>query len=558
MSKILIPELEASEVKPHPNAFPYRAWAIMVTGDPKIFRDVLERALEEAPKYLINRIEFHDFVYPSPSPEGFVENVVRYEHFERMRGLTSLRFDSFSVWLQENKPPVDLAILEQNAEHFRAAARLVKAAGLKLNVWFHSFREIPMELMEAYPELLDPDSDFLFQASEWILDEFLRKVPEVDAITLTSLAETRSLAELNGSSSAAERIERFYRIAHKVCQRHGRELILRDFGGGDEFWAVAARLPEDIRFMTKWMPTDWERVHHPISGGLHLAKGKRFVVEWDLRGEYLGQGFVPYVNPKHFWIALQNVKHFEPEGCVGRIHWTDWKGKQHEWSHLFDSANGLNAHIYNLGMALADRTPAREIPPCLHADLLPYSWIRDWMLREYGEMAWPALYEVFKQTPRLVEQIYVCADRYQSDHSFPFFFRSSLNLENMRLILHEAGREYIGYSAAQAAASAGELKKMVQQIEIQSPEKKTQLLRSFDIMETLARLQQTWLSAYADLVLWSDGGRKPASLGFEIRDAAVASTSQTADALGGGFALMIKERLEEAIPKLDEWLSAEN
>lgn len=540
----------------HPNAFPYRAWSVMVTNDPEVFTEVVRRAVTEAPKYHVNRIEFHDFVYGAPSPEGFVENVVRYEKFARVKGFKSLNFKSFSVWLKEDKPPVDLETMDRNVAHFREAAKLVKDAGLKLNIWFHSFREFPQELEECYPEVINPDSDFLFEAMEMILDEFFEKIPEVDAITLTSLAETRSLAEMEGSSSPTERMRRFYSSAYAACKRHGRELILRDFGGGDDFWKVAAALPEDIVFMTKWMPTDWERVHHPMSRRLNLTNGTRFVVEWDLRGEYLGQGFYPYVNPKHFWTALTNVKLFEPEGCVARIHWTDWRGKQHEWSTVFDSANGLNAHVFSQGMASTDRLAAREMPPCTHADLLPYSWIESWIKENYGDRAWPALYEIFKETPVLVEQINICADRFHSNHSFPFVAPFPLHLENVRQMLKEAGREYIDISKRHVVLRARELKQKVAEIDIRPEEKKQELLRSFDTMATFAEIMRIWLLAHADLIALENELTGQTERALELVRLATVETRTVAASLGGGYEQMILERLDRDEIQLISWIKS--
>ncbi|MDP2990926.1 MAG: hypothetical protein Q8O57_10230, partial [Kiritimatiellota bacterium] len=70
----------------HPDALPYRAWAVMVTHDPGIFSQVVARAVAQAKRYHINRIEFHDFLYEFPAPEGFVDNVVRFDNFPELRG----------------------------------------------------------------------------------------------------------------------------------------------------------------------------------------------------------------------------------------------------------------------------------------------------------------------------------------------------------------------------------------------------------------------------------------------------------------------------------------
>jgi len=538
----------------HEDAFPYRAWAVMITKDPVIFREVVERAVREAPRYHINRIEFHDFVYPPPAPEGFVENVVRYEKFDRLKGVNEWNFESDSVWLKESKTAVTNGQMDTNAAHFREAARLVKDAGLKLNVWYHSLRELPKELVKAYPEILDPDSDFLFEAFEKVLDEFLEKAPEVDAVTLTSLAETRSFTELEGASSQIERMERFYRTAHAVCKRHGRELILRDFGGGDDFWEVAERLPEDIVFMTKWMPSDWERVHLPLNRKLNFARKHRHVLEWDLRGEYLGQGFYPYVNPKHFWINLLNAKLFEPEGCVGRIHWTDWRGKQQEWTSLFDAPNGLNAHVFSRALCENGRHRDPEILPGVQGELLPYHWIREWIVETYGPDAWPDLYEVFKETPRLVEAMTICADRYHSSHSFIYCLPHPLHIANVKAMLGEAGRDYIRSGKQWVRRRAEALREIVAAIPIEPVERKEEVLRSFDILAVFARLHELWLLQIADLIEWKENGAENPEVILRGVDATIAETRTIIDDLGGGMAKMLDERFALDLPQLKEWI----
>lgn len=86
--------MSLEKYKLHEEAFDYRAWAVMVTADPEIFLTVVQRAVTEAKKYNINRIEFHDWVYAYPTPEGFVENVIRYKNFEKLKGIEQWTFDN--------------------------------------------------------------------------------------------------------------------------------------------------------------------------------------------------------------------------------------------------------------------------------------------------------------------------------------------------------------------------------------------------------------------------------------------------------------------------------
>lgn len=533
---------------------PYRAWAIMVTNDPDIFLEVVERTLREAPRYHINRIEFHDFVFGSPSPEGFVENVVRYEAFERLKETREWRFLSDSVWLKDDKPPVSNERMDRNVEVFRKAARMVKAAGLKLNVWYHSFREVPLELVEAYPDLMNPDSDFLFEASARILDEFFRKVPEVDGLTLTSLAETRSLAELPGKAERKEKMQRFYQTAYDVCARHGRELILRDFGGEDDFWEVAEALPREITFMTKWMPSDWERVHHPLNRKLKLAEPFKFVVEWDLRGEYLGEGFFPYVNPRHFWVNFHNVKLFNPHGCVGRVHWTDWKGKQYEWDSVFDSPNGLNAHVFSRALCSTSRHRVTEIPAGVQAELLPFGWIQDWIVEHYGPEAWPGLWLIFNETPWMVESLCLSADRYHSNHSFPQLLPFEAPMKNVQAMLEEAGRAYIDADKRRVAERAVALREEVGALPGLSDTSKAKLERIFKVMAAFAHLHRISVLLLADLQLSLASAETSVDARIRLVDSACEAMRSIARELGGGMARMVEERLDRDAPQLLEWV----
>ncbi|MDP2989593.1 MAG: hypothetical protein Q8O57_03395, partial [Kiritimatiellota bacterium] len=445
-------------------------------------------------------------------------------------------------------------LLDKNVAHFRKTARLVKAAGLKLNVWHHSFRELPMEFQAAYGKRLHPDNDFLYAAMAMMLDEFFTKAPEVDGLTLTSLGETRSFNDMPATLSKTERMYKFYQAAWEVCRKHGKDLILRDFGGGESFWEVAKRLPAEIIYMTKYMPSDWEKVVLPLNDRLMPAMGHRFVLEWDLRGEYLGQGFFPYANPRLFWQTLLNVKLFRPEGCVGRIHWTDWKGKQYEWDTVFDVPNGLNVHIFSKGLAATSRYRDGNYVPGFGDTFLPYGWIREWIEENYGKTAWPALYEILRETAGIVEKLASCADRSHSDHSFPSIGNHFTTLVKALCMVAEAGRDYIRQSKENAAVRALELAKKVEKVEIRPASKKKKLIRSLKVMAAFARLHGIWLLFHADTAEWQAAGAGNPKQHARRLDQAMAASLRVTKALGGGLARMIEQRLQRNLPQFKEWI----
>jgi len=218
--------------------------------------------------------------------------------------------------------PADLAFAAAK-DYMRQVFRRVKAAGLKLNVWYHVGRDVPSNLAREYPEYADVDSGFVFDFEERSLSEFLENYPEVDAVTVTSLHETDSILSRPGSTSRRERLLRLYQAVYAACKKHGREFILRDFivrqSDYDDFTGVLGQLPRDIILMTKEVLGDWWFVRQEKNPFIPLYAGRRLVVEFDLYGEYQGRGDYPYSDPEYFYKSIRDLIPFKIEGAMGRI-----------------------------------------------------------------------------------------------------------------------------------------------------------------------------------------------------------------------------------------------
>jgi hypothetical protein len=138
--------------------------------------DLLETYVDRALKYSkargINTFELHDF---NIGHRGLVEAAVQYREFPKLarREVLTYRGERCSR-----------AQKETDYQRLRALAKKIKVNGLKLNFWYHTFRDAPEELAVEYPEVKDLNTGFYFAYLDGLLKEFFERVPEVDRLTL--------------------------------------------------------------------------------------------------------------------------------------------------------------------------------------------------------------------------------------------------------------------------------------------------------------------------------------------------------------------------------------
>lgn len=379
---------------------PYRAWSLCCyTGSRELFERHFSRALSEAPKYDINRLELLDYYIP------WVNFGIAYRAFPKLQDNPTLytykeRGVCWSPW-----PHVrDLCYADAPA-YIKDVFRRVKRAGLKLNVWYHVGRDIPCEVRRDYPEYCDMGTGFVYQFEAHCLAEFFATYPEVDGLVVTSIHETDSILGRAGDADRRERLFRLYTAIYAACRKAGKEMILRDFivkkADYDDFTAVLDRLPCDIIVMTKEILADWCFIRQEKNPYISRYRGRRLVVEFDLYGEYQGRTDIPYADPEYFYKSIRDLLPFHIEGAVGRIvH--DYE-RESQFPTIFDSLNAINVSAFSRTLVHVGPTleSLGEWAPTMYSDPGLTLWL-PWAVERFGTAAAPDAVTILRQCVDLV------------------------------------------------------------------------------------------------------------------------------------------------------------
>ena len=388
-------------------SFSYRAWSICVMNDRKCFERHINRALREASKYRINRLELHDYVVP------WVNFGIHYRDFPRLQEASGI-YEKAAAG-SASSPPLDF---DNSKKWMKDLFRRIKSKGLKLNIWYHVGRDVPPGLSELYPEYQDVDTGFAYDFEQKCLTEFFELYPEVDGITVTSLHETDSILWRKGKASRRERLVKLYRSIHSACRKAGKDFILRGFivkqKDYQDFNAVLDELPRDIIVMSKEVLADWCHIHQGKDPFLQHFARRRLVVEFDLYGEYQGRTALPYTDPEYYWHCLRDLAPLGIEGAVGRI--VHDQDRKTEYPTIFDSFNEVNVAAFSNTLCDAGATidSLGEWSHSMDTDVGMKLWA-PWARKRFGGHAAPDAIAILRKCPDLVERtLSICGFHAQS------------------------------------------------------------------------------------------------------------------------------------------------
>ena len=201
--------------------------------------------------------------------------------------------------------------------------------------------------------------------------------------------------EIITSLSKKDRIKRVIDIVYGVCKEYDKDLMVRDWAGGQVLSEVIQSSPKDIKVMTKTVIGDWSPIdlHNPNIG----KYGDRdLLIEFDLNGELAGQSWMPWCCPQDIKYRWNHAKQFPNViGAVGRIDTFDIVGSRtfcipHAISselgvnHAYNTANEVN--LYAFSKVLND--------PSIDIDGV---W-NEWATNKYGTKAAPYVISALKRS----------------------------------------------------------------------------------------------------------------------------------------------------------------
>ncbi|MBN2579253.1 MAG: hypothetical protein JXB10_09700 [Pirellulales bacterium] len=422
--------------------FPYRAWAFSIhSQDWEVVERYVNDALLRAEAYGINTIELHDY---SIGRRGIVEMAITYRDFSKLQARKTLNYRGEVIGFEAR---------ERDYPRFRALAQKIKAAGLKLNVWYHVMRDVPAELAVDYPEIKDLDSGRMWEYLDKTLREFFERVPEVDRLVITSLAETPSVMSNKGSMSREDRLLKLYQTIYGACHDNDKELVIRDFlvkrADYESFFKVLDQLPPDIYIMTKEILGDWTHLGMPPNPYFNQYVNRKLIVEFDLYGEFWGRMSVPCCYPRYLFNMMHIIRAAGAEGAVGRVvhdaQTTDI------FQTIFESPNEINCYAF--AHYLSHPFPWMDDLTSWDSDVDAFDesiWT-DWAGRRYGKKAAVPLIRAFKRTEQIIPLMFdVGGLRFQEHSALPHPRRVAFYWSRFANQLNRVGIDYLRDEKKQA------------------------------------------------------------------------------------------------------------
>ena len=298
----------------------------------------------------------------------------------------------------------DLAYVKHAVESVNEACVKTVASGIKNYVWHHEL-ELPSAFKEVYPEVLNSCGDI--EVTHPLVKDFLEHkiidffyvYPNVDGIILT-LHETKiPLLKLkNQKLGKIERVKYVTQILFDICQKLGKELVVRPFASLEEDYVMMTKAYEEIStnllIMDKWTQFDWS-LTMPHNAFYHKIKNNPLFVEGDIFGEFFGKGCLPLMLKEHIAGKFDYCEGFAPKGYVARI---DRAGLD-----PFDDVNEVNIHIMHAHLNRKD--VEKEI---------------DAFFQEKYPDAWAEVRALMEQTEGVLKKIFYAKGYYFTELSlFP-------------------------------------------------------------------------------------------------------------------------------------------
>ncbi|HLY62015.1 MAG TPA: hypothetical protein VKV95_14830 [Terriglobia bacterium] len=247
-------------ITPATDLVPYRAWQFHKLNPPYV-----SSTMKMAHNYDINTVVFsHDMI-----------------------GYASQLFDG-----------------SNRGEQLRELARNAHAEHLKVWIWVHELQDVPQEYLDNHVVQLDRPGLW-----KWLTERYERvfaEYPEFDGLMLT-FDETEykifDPKQVHSSISMPDRLARLINTINAVCERHGKDLIVRSFFYEPQemewFREGYAKTSQRVMIQSKCEPHDWDPFY-PDNSLIGQFPGRRQIIEFDGSAEFFGKNRVPYTQPEYF------------------------------------------------------------------------------------------------------------------------------------------------------------------------------------------------------------------------------------------------------------------
>jgi hypothetical protein len=304
---------------------------------------------------------------------------------------------------------------ERRTEEIRELAREAHRYGLQVLLWDHEL-VFPERMLQAYPEMRGVNYPICFSnplVMKFLnakVDEFFRRLPEIDGIDLT-FAETRgyNILEHGGCqcdqcrrTSNDQKIRAVVMAMYEACRRNGKRLEVRSYNQKPEDERVMLRalkgLPDDIPIVTKCTIVDFRGTHYPDDPLLGAFPGQKQVLELTATPEGSGYGYIPALLGGFYRHEIAGVA--VEKKLAGIALRTDY---HLQYGHAtffnpgppvltFDTPNGFN-------IAAASRLAWNPATP------LDNIW-HEWTKERYGAAAAPVVERALRRTDAISEGIF--------------------------------------------------------------------------------------------------------------------------------------------------------
>ena len=287
--------------------------------------------------------------------------------------------------------------LESTKRAIEVASELAFRRGIDTYCWSVEMSFVPDEYIRDGK--LDFDKDELWKWFEDQYRNFFTDFPKVKGVVLSfgdmSHYHIYDDFEVITNLSKKDRIKRVLDIVYRVCKEYDKDLIVRDWAGGQVVLEVIQESPKDIKVMTKTVIGDWSPTdpHNPNIGKF---EDRDLLIEFDLGGEYEGRSWIPWCVPQNIKYRWNHARQFPNViGGVGRIDVFDAPGSRIYClpittvsplgvNHAYDTANAVN--MYAFSKILDD--------PSINVDVI---W-NEWATHKYGTKAAPYVISALKRT----------------------------------------------------------------------------------------------------------------------------------------------------------------
>ncbi len=347
----------AAETSP----FPMNGWQFHEYDIPK-----LEEAVAKAPDYGVNFFIFsHEFFR---SVEGFLASTDDADPAHP------------PAWTKELFTPEYFRIKRGWQSDVRHIGDLALAKGIPFYLWVHEFDDVPKRFLKN--DRVDMDDPGLFPYLEQRYEKLLAAVPKAAGFVLTlHESDYRVFRDdrVISKDPVPERIRKVTQFFHDLLQRHGKQLIVRNFFYEpiemEYFKTALAQLPDDLIVMSK----DTTHEFHPFYpwDPLHGQVGKkRQIIEIDLGVEKAWSGRGVYAQTDYIRRAVLRARDTHLTGMVGRA--------RLNWNDPFVDLHEVNLYAFSRFMR----------DPTLGVDAV----LTDWAKQRYPEAAVPALVSAAKRS----------------------------------------------------------------------------------------------------------------------------------------------------------------